>query len=210
VFPLASELVAYVPLYSVALAVDSPHHEAVRTAQIVWFLIGVALLANACRRPGSQPADFLGLVRPRGRYVLVGSAAIVLQCVLVAVVVFSGFPASTVPHSRPTLLELALDQFTTVVIAPVYEELVQRGAMYRGLADTALGVGGAIVLTALTWALLHSHKTWSGMALIFVLGLALGFLRRYTGSTWVTIAVHAALNAIAAAAAIAGHLASAG
>lgn len=66
------------------------------------------------------------------------------------------------------------------VSAGVGEELAMRGALQPRLG---------LVLTALTFAVLHVQYSWFGMATIFVLGLGLGAIRHRT-STTVAILVH--------------------
>jgi membrane protease YdiL (CAAX protease family) len=54
------------------------------------------------------------------------------------------------------------------------------------------------VLTAALWALLHTNKNWLGVAFIFVAGLFLGWMRRRSGSTILTILLHATSNLLLA------------
>jgi len=68
-----------------------------------------------------------------------------------------------------------------------------------GWEKTWLGAGGTIVLTAALWALLHTNKNWLGVAFIFVAGLFLGWMRRRSGSTILTILLHATSNLLLAA-----------
>jgi uncharacterized protein len=174
----------------------APSAEAFGVAEAIYFAFAAVLFAWACRHPDRNVARRFGLVRPRGRYLLLGLIALVLPWALIFGLALAGFTAANSSHNPPTLFALAFLGFSNVVIAPVSEELVYRGLVYDRLAGSRLG--GHIV-TALVWALLHMGKTWSGAATVFVSGLALGLLRWHTGSTWVTIAVHAAHNAIVTA-----------
>lgn len=81
-----------------------------------------------------------------------------------------------------------------VVAAPLVEELVFRGFMYRGLAASRLGVAGAIFITSLIWALIHLQYDWLDVGLIFGLGIVLGLTRHFTGSIWPAIGIHFLLN----------------
>jgi uncharacterized protein len=58
--------------------------------------------------------------------------------------------------------------------------------------------GRNFVLTAALWALLHTNKNWLGVAFIFVAGLFLGWMRRRSGSTILTILLHATSNLLLA------------
>ncbi len=87
----------------------------------------------------------------------------------------------------------------TVVIAPLVEEFVFRGFLQGRLA-TVLPGWAAIVLPAALFSLVHFDGGWLYPALVLPSGLALGWLRRRTGSIGPGIAVHAAFNAAAVAA----------
>lgn len=83
-----------------------------------------------------------------------------------------------------------------VVVAPLTEELVFRGFMYRGLAASRLGLAGAILIPSLLWALVHVQYEWLDVAFIFGLGILLGFTRHLTGSIWPAIGVHVLVNLV--------------
>jgi membrane protease YdiL (CAAX protease family) len=86
---------------------------------------------------------------------------------------------------------LAFVLFSVVVLTPLAEELLFRGFFYATLRRY-LGPLGAIVLSALTFALLHSHPV--GVPPLFVIGFLLGYLYERTGSLAAPIAAHAAYN----------------
>jgi uncharacterized protein len=80
------------------------------------------------------------------------------------------------------------------VAAPVSEELLARGFLYRGWSESALGPYGAIVLSSLVWTTMHLQYEWYFFGEVFCLGLWLGYMRYRSGSTWLTIALHALNN----------------
>lgn len=84
-----------------------------------------------------------------------------------------------------------------LLAAPVFEELLFRGFVYRGAAATRLGPVGSAALTAGLWAALHLHYAPYYVALVAVYGFALGLARWRTGSTTVAIVLHAAANLVA-------------
>ena len=86
-----------------------------------------------------------------------------------------------------------------VVAAPVIEEILFRGFMFRGIASSPLGVTGAILMTAALWALLHVQYDWFGIGTIFLAGLFLGIVRARTRSTLLTTLLHALANLVATA-----------
>jgi len=79
---------------------------------------------------------------------------------------------------------------TVVVAAPITEEFLFRGLLFRGWARSRLGVAGAVVLTSLIWAAMHVQYDWLGMTEIFGLGLLLGWLRYRSGSLLTVLLMH--------------------
>ena len=92
----------------------------------------------------------------------------------------------------PPLLWLAV-----VVAAPLGEETLFRGFLFKGILHSRLGGAGAIVLTALIWAALHRQYDLFDMANLFVAGLLLGYARLRTNSIYSGLLMHALMNLIA-------------
>jgi CAAX protease family protein len=92
---------------------------------------------------------------------------------------------------------LPLLWLSTVVVAPVTEELFFRGFLHRGWAPSWLGVSGTIVVTAALWAVLHQQYNILGLLFIFVAGLILGWMRQRSGSTLLPMVLHTANNLLA-------------
>jgi hypothetical protein len=92
---------------------------------------------------------------------------------------------------------VALAWFAITIAAPIFEEVVFRGFMFRGIQASGLGTGGAIVITAFAWTAMHIQYDAYGLATIFVLGILLGLARAVTGSLYLTIAMHMVTNLIA-------------
>jgi uncharacterized protein len=83
------------------------------------------------------------------------------------------------------------------VAAPMSEEFLARGFLYRGWSESSLRPVGAIILSSLAWTALHLQYDWFFFGEVFSIGLLFGYLRHRTGSTWVTIVLHG-LNNLAA------------
>ncbi len=81
-----------------------------------------------------------------------------------------------------------------VLAAPLFEEVMFRGFLFRGFQASFLGTGGAVVLTALLWAAMHVQYNLYGMAFIAAVGVVFGVARARTGSLIVSMSLHAALN----------------
>jgi membrane protease YdiL (CAAX protease family) len=88
------------------------------------------------------------------------------------------------------------------VSVPIWEELLFRGFLYRGFSESRLDAVGAILLTGVTWGLLHAWKGPVGMAETALVGVGLGWLRVYTGSTFAPLASHILNNGLFALAMI--------
>lgn len=159
--------------------------------------LGVVIFAAQLRR--WPPVIYLGLVPPRRAEVIIAVACIVaLGVAFDAALYFTGrevVPAFQVDTWRTAadagwLLWLLL---AIIVVAPIGEEVVFRGFLFRGLAKPGWEIH-AIGGIALAWALLHIQYDWLGMAQVFLLGLVLGWFRWASGSTLLTIGMHMLIN----------------
>lgn len=85
------------------------------------------------------------------------------------------------------------------IAAPLSEELLVRGFLYRGWSETALRPGGAILLSSLVWTAMHLQYDldWFPFVEVFSIGLLLGYLRYRSNSIWLTVILHG-LNNLAA------------
>ena len=83
-----------------------------------------------------------------------------------------------------------------IIAAPLFDEVFFRGFLHRGLAQSLLGHVGAIVITAVLWAAIHTQYDYWDMTVVFLLGLLLGAARTYGGSLYLPLALHAAHNGI--------------
>lgn len=83
-----------------------------------------------------------------------------------------------------------------VVIAPLSEEVLFRGYLYGGLAQSAIGPVGAILVTSSIWAVAHLQYTWLIIAVIFMYGVVFGIMRWKSGSLWPPIVAHCVVNLI--------------
>jgi membrane protease YdiL (CAAX protease family) len=161
----------------------------------------LAYLALAVRLAGVPFRDYMALKWPRWGDVLAGVGA------LAAVIFIAGLGATLTGQETPDFMSatfrsardegmLPLFFFSFIALAPIQEELIFRGFLYRGLGQS-LGAWPAILLLSAVWAVVHSQYNWFYVAEIFLLGVAFGWLRYRTGSTILTIFLHAAMNAMA-------------
>ena len=81
------------------------------------------------------------------------------------------------------------------VAAPVTEELMVRGFLYRGWSESVLGPVGAVVLSSLVWTAMHAqYYDWFLFSEVMSIGLLLGYMRYRSNSTWLTIVMHGINN----------------
>jgi hypothetical protein len=122
--------------------------------------------------------------------------------VAVALAIIAGFATSGLSQSKFT------DQLTqayktstipvliaAVIFAPIFEEMFFRGFLFAGFRASRVGVTGAILITAVLWALLHATQYGIGeLLIIFGLGIAFGIVRWKTNSLYATLGMHSLWN----------------
>jgi CAAX protease family protein len=104
------------------------------------------------------------------------------------------FGGDTMAKLYKTTDSLWLFWAAAVLAAPLFEEVMFRGFLFRGFQRSFLGTAGTVVLTALLWAVMHIQYNFYGMAFIAATGILFGIARARTGSLIVPMALHAALN----------------
>lgn len=164
-------------------------------------LMGIPLLLLAARlRKGTRLAQYFAWQsvpwQAAWRWVMVTLVLALCWDLVAALVgrpVVHDFMRQNIESAHSQLLLL----LAMVVAAPAFEEALFRGFAFVGLSKSALGARGAIVVTALVWALIHLQYDWIDKGMIFLIGLLLGWARLRSGSLWVPLLMHAALNAVA-------------
>jgi len=144
--------------------------------QIRWVLAGAAL---------SIPLAWLSA----GLRTLLGIEEESAQAVVEAVVDTRG---------TSTMVAVALG---VVVLGPIAEEMLHRGLIYRYLQDKGRGRTTTILITAILFSLVHlmdgSLFNPAGaitLAMLFVFGIFLGYIRDRTGDIGAPIFIHSGFN----------------
>jgi len=162
--------------------------------------VEIALLMLWARRRGADVAGYLGLVMPRRSDVVFGVLSMVALIVVANNVSWLLGRDLVTPfqndiyRTASTSGMLALLWFAVVVAAPAGEEILFRGFLFRGWLRGPRDAWPVIVVTALLFALLHVQYDWFVISQVFVFGLLLGFMRWATGSTVLTMLLHALIN----------------
>ncbi len=87
--------------------------------------------------------------------------------------------------------------------APIIEELLFRGFLYKGIVESKLKHTGAIIITSTLFAIIHINPQASAPAnlvtlfVIFILASLMGHARHQTKSLYITIWMHFINNAFA-------------
>lgn len=81
-----------------------------------------------------------------------------------------------------------------VIGAPVFEEFLFRGFIFEGLLHSKVGLIGAILIPASTWAIIHMQYAWFEIATIFLIGIVLAVAKYKTKSLYIPIAMHMLMN----------------
>jgi membrane protease YdiL (CAAX protease family) len=163
-------------------------------------VVQVIVLALAARRPGWSVAEYLGLVWPKTRDAIIAAA--------VVVVVVLAVDATTALIGRDVVTPFQLDTyrsardagmlpflwFALVVAAPVAEEIVFRGFLYRGWVKPSRNPVPGILLISALFAIIHIQYDWYGIAQVLGIGIMLGWARWRSGSTSLTILLHMLIN----------------
>jgi uncharacterized protein len=160
--------------------------------------VTVALLALAARLARIPIAEYLALKPVGARTIGVALACALAYAAASDILSYAAGRGLTVPWVQELyttgrergLLWLVL--LAVLVAAPVSEELMFRGFLFRGWAASRLGVPGTIVLTSALWAGTHLQYDAVTMGAIFGLGLLFGCLRARSGSSIPTIVAHSA------------------
>ncbi len=170
----------------------------VSVATVASAITGLAFILLFIRaRKGASIAAYLGL-KIFGRRTVFTLLAVVAGLIILSFLLdkLASSPRDTsfTVDAYQTSRWPVLFGFAVVVFAPLFEECFFRGFVFVGLAGSKIGAPGAIILTALTWALLHVQYDIYGMGSILVLGIVFGIVRHRTGSLWSTLLLHALWN----------------
>ena len=162
--------------------------------------VQVALLAYFARKVGSTAVSYLALTVPSRRTIpLLAITALALLAasdglsLAVGGHVVSSFQTD-IYRSAAKAGVLFWLWLTVIAVAPIGEETLFRGFLFRGWQRTRHEAAIAISSTALLWAALHVQYSSIEMSEVFVVGLVLGGTRFISGSTVSSMVLHGVLN----------------
>ncbi|NQZ20686.1 MAG: CPBP family intramembrane metalloprotease [Colwellia sp.] len=117
--------------------------------------------------------------------------------------IFSYFASTALGIETPQIM---IDMYSTtdylfllfiavVIAAPIFEELVFRGFMFKGLKNSPLGVIGTLIITSVLFTLIHAGQyDLTVLAILFPLAVILGLARQRSGGIYLPIYLHFANN----------------
>src|SRR5277367_3334315 len=174
------------------------------TAVAIYTLISnpveIITLVLATQLSGTDALTYLGLDIPRWRDAAIAVAALAVVIGAADAVTFAlgkeMVPAFQLELHRTALAEGTLPWLwlAIIVAAPVGEELLFRGFLFRGFVHEPPDALPGILIISLIWSMLHVQYDWFGTAQVFAIGVLFGFVRWRTGSTTLVILLHMLLN----------------
>jgi len=162
--------------------------------------VELALLMLMARQTGDSSAHYLGWVVPRRADVVLG---------IIAVIVFVAFgDAISLLFGQTVVTAFQTDIYRTaaaagwlpvlwlvvVVVTPIGEETLFRGFLFRGWLKKPRDAWPVIIGSAVLFAAVHVQYDFFVIVQVFVFGLLLGFFRWASGSTILTMLMHALVN----------------
>lgn len=144
--------------------------------------------------------DYLAFYWPSWKQLLFGAVGLIL--IVVAWETMSrSLGREATPGFMTDLLKSGRDKgaalmllFAFSVAAPMSEEVLARGFLFRGWSASFLRVPGAIILSSLVWTVVHLQYDQYFLAEVFSIGLWFGYMRYRSSSLWLTIVLHALNN----------------
>ena len=162
--------------------------------------ITVAVLALAVWFARARFSDYLALEWPPTRDVVIGVALLIALIATGDAALYLGGRPLVTSFQQQSYATAAAEGWllpmlaAAILVAPVNEELMFRGFLFRGWARSDRSTWPAIVVISLLWAALHVQYDWTGILQIFIIGLFLGWMRWRSGSTLLTFLLHALFN----------------
>jgi membrane protease YdiL (CAAX protease family) len=162
--------------------------------------VQVALLLLMAWPTGTGVVAYLGLTAPRKRDLLLGIIVVailtaaadgvswILGYSLVSQFQLDIYNSASAAGWLPWLL------LVLVVVAPIGEETLFRGFLFRGWHRSPRDIWAVIIVIALLWALTHVQYNLYYMTQVFLIGLVFGWFRYKSGSTILTMLLHGLVN----------------
>lgn len=161
--------------------------------------VQVTLLLAAAGYKG-KAVQYLGYKLPRRSEIVVGIAALAVLIVIGDTVswlagrnIVDRFQTDIYQAANGANLFLLL-LIAIIVFIPITEESLFRGFLFRGWLKSPHHAWPAIISTAGLFAVIHVQYDWFLIAQVFAFGLLFGWMRWASGSSILTMLLHALVN----------------
>jgi len=168
---------------------------------IIAATIGAALILWFTKlRKNIQIKAYLGLVKPTSRQLVtwISILGVLLIWPVLVYIFFRKADPTMVSLLKTAYFPPALYIFV-LLTAPVFEEVLYRGFLFKGILYSRLGPTGAVLLTTIMWTSIHFEYGAKQLIYIFFLGLLLGMARYKTNSIFLTMVMHSLWNFVVVA-----------
>jgi uncharacterized protein len=167
------------------------------------YVFAVLFVALGARLARWRFVDYVALAWPERRHIVLAIAA-TLALMGIDVALDYVFKFGAQDHAKMVLEYVAakgasalpLMWLLIVVFAPIVEEIVFRGFLFRGWAASWLRVPGTVVLTSLIFGALHFQYSIAGVVYCILLGFLFAWLRLRSGTIVAPILAHMLNNSI--------------
>ncbi|WGD56157.1 type II CAAX endopeptidase family protein [Bradyrhizobium sp. CB1650] len=187
-----------IDLASIQLVGHEP--QALALSVIMGLPATLAAVWLAVRLKRASFVDYLALRWPSWMQLLFGAIGLLLL-VLAWETMSRTLGREATPGFMTDLLKSGRDKGAAVLLllafsvaAPMSEEVLARGFLYRGWSASFLRAPGAITLSSLVWTVVHLQYDMYFLAEVFTIGVWFGYMRYRSGSLWLTIVLHALNN----------------
>lgn len=165
-------------------------------------LIALALLLLTVRQWKKRSTmDFLAVRLPHWRALLAWVALFIGAFTVLEVLAYfiPGLRSEFMDKMLATMENKGLVLFGLGVMAPLFEEFLLRGLLFRSLRYV-MEKHAAVAITAGVFTLMHWQYNWV-VLLVYVLplGVLLGYARANTGSIWTAVLLHMLNNCLSVA-----------
>ena len=167
---------------------------------IVANIMQVGLLIAAVWVVGRKASDYLALNWPPRQEVSIALVSLVVLLPLLDGMAYvlgqPIIPAFVIDLYRDARSagSLPLVWLAIVVAAPVAEEIIFRGFIFRGWVRPSQRPMIGILLVSVLFAIIHIQYNWFGILQVFLIGLLLTWTRWRSGSTLLTMIMHVIAN----------------
>jgi uncharacterized protein len=161
-------------------------------------LLIIVLVSVPVKLRGWRLRDYFALSWPSARAIALAFVGVIVLCV----------GSDWLSHSlgRPLVPDVMVQFYrhawlpflilAIVAVGPVGEEVLFRGFLYRGIAETRAGPVGAVALSSIVFGILHIQYDLFDMVLVTAVAFYFGFVRYKTNSLPLLILLHATQNAV--------------